>query len=117
MGQAFLTVAAHLNAGGGLRAMPEVIDPTPAELELADQLRALSPDIAPCQIRRMLGAWARWHGLVILEIAHQWDWAYDNPAILFAAEVRTMLDELLRSARVARSADGAGESRGRQRAT
>ena len=98
MGMAFLVLAARAHAAGALRAIATDDAVVAAEQEIADQLGTVSPGFPAGLVRHLLGMWARWHGLVILEVTHQWDWAYEDPATLFADEVAAMIDGLLQPA-------------------
>ena len=66
--------------------------PTTGEVELA---KLLDPDFPAELVSVMLGTWAHFHGLVTLEVLHQFDWIYaDDPEAFFNSEVERLMDSL-----------------------
>ncbi|MDJ0791985.1 MAG: TetR/AcrR family transcriptional regulator [Acidimicrobiia bacterium] len=90
VGQAFFAVAA---AGIAEGSIDPVVDRTATEGEAA--AAAAMPDgfgIPPEMIGLLLGTWSHWHGLVSLEVNHQFDWIYPGGADeFFEAEIDRML--------------------------
>jgi AcrR family transcriptional regulator len=93
MGQAFFTLAAEAIAAG-------VMAPSSGRAATEGE-RAFADEIAPVvslpaeAVGALLGTWAHWHGLVALEVTHQFDWIYAGDADVFAdAEIDRMIDAL-----------------------
>lgn len=95
MGYAFLTVAARAHAEGILRDLPVGRAPTAAECEVASHLQQIASDFPATMVQLLLGAWAQWHGLVILEVTHQLDWAYPDVDVFFTAEMTRLIDRIV----------------------
>lgn len=68
----------------------------PGGQRLADDIRGMvGIDLEPGTALRMIGAWARLHGLVSLEVFNQLHWLYPTDASTFAeAELEAQLDDL-----------------------
>ena len=94
MGRALFVIAADAWAQG-LLARPETSrTPGDHERELAAEIQELAPDFPVGLVPVLIGTWARWHGLVILEVTHQLHWLYPEPDTFFADEVERMVAEL-----------------------
>jgi AcrR family transcriptional regulator len=75
----------------GLLAVPPLARPVePAEVAMAGEIGGVPPELLPV----LLGMWARFHGLVMLEVTGQLHWLYPDPGTFFAGEVTRMVDEL-----------------------
>jgi AcrR family transcriptional regulator len=90
MGQAFFALAAEALARGELD--PEAgREPTPGELAFADEVAA-ELTLPAAVVGLLLGTWAHWHGIVALEVTHQFDWIYaDDADTFFNGEIDRML--------------------------
>jgi hypothetical protein len=65
---------------------------TDGERDLAADL---DPDLPAELIPAMLGTWAHFHGLVTLEILHQYNWMYgDDTDVFFDGEIARLLTSL-----------------------
>jgi AcrR family transcriptional regulator len=65
---------------------------TESERELAWQI---DPDIPAELVPAMLGTWAHFHGVVTLEVLHQFDWMYGAESeVFFEGEVERLLASL-----------------------
>lgn len=95
MGFAFMGVAARAYSAGKLRDFDIQREPTSAEREIAVKLDDLAVAFPPPLVQVMLGAWAQWHGLVLLEVTHQLDWAYPDVDEFFDAEMTRLADRLM----------------------
>jgi AcrR family transcriptional regulator len=92
MGDALFRVGIEAWVGGSLPLHQPSRVPVDGEVEMAKQIH---PDLPPTLIGVMLGAWARFHGLVTLEVLGQLDWMYgDKVGSFFDAEVERLLDDL-----------------------
>lgn len=95
MGRAFFGLAVEGIADGSMR--PDAgRPPTPGE---ADFAAGLGPgaELPAEAIGALLGTWSHWHGLVALEVGHQFDWIYGPAAdreAFFEAEVARMVTGL-----------------------
>lgn len=94
MGAAYFTIAADAFAAGELRGPVARRDPTPPEVELA---AGLAPGFPPSLVPVMLGAWAHWHGLVLLEVTGQLVWAYPDLQPFFDEQAEGIADRILGS--------------------
>lgn len=95
MGQAFFEVMVRAFAGGSVVPDPDWTPlGTDAESELADQLAHAAPGFPAGGIPVMLGMWAHWHGMVILEVTNQWHWIYPDPGPFYEAELDRMVASL-----------------------
>jgi len=94
LGAAFFGVAAEALGGGGIA--PQVRrEATVGEEAFADELADVLPGIPGDVIGAMLGTWAHWHGLVSLEVTHQFDWIYgDDGDAFFEGEIARMIESL-----------------------
>lgn len=87
MGEALFAVAAEAWMAGRLVA-PEPTRPLEAgERELAASIAESAPGFPAALVPVLLGAWAHWHGLVVLEVTDQLHWLYPDPAVFFDGEV------------------------------
>ena len=93
MGQAFFVVAGEALERGELD--PHTArEATPGELAFSEEI-AGEGAIPPSAVGALLGTWAHWHGIVALEVTHQFDWIYANDAdAFFDAEIARMVDSL-----------------------
>lgn len=90
MGQAFFSLAAQALARGELDPHAGR-EPTPGELAFADEIATELTIPAPV-VGLLLGTWAHWHGIVALEVTHQFDWIYANDSdTFFDGEIDRML--------------------------
>jgi AcrR family transcriptional regulator len=90
IGEAFMSVLIEGWKRGEF-TMPERNRPAqPGEVELAAQA---APDLPPTSIGAFLGTWAHFHGMVTLEILNQLDWAYEDPAAFYEAEVDALISD------------------------
>ncbi len=88
IGEAFMSVLIEGWRRGEF-AMPERDRlAQPGEIELASQA---APDLPPTSIGAFLGTWAHFHGMVTLEILNQLDWAYEDPAAFYEAEIDALI--------------------------
>ena len=63
-----------------------------SERELVWQI---DPDIPAELVPAMLGTWAHFHGVVTLEVLHQFDWMYGAESeVFFEGEVERLLASL-----------------------
>ncbi len=84
IGEAFMSLLIEGWKRGDF-SMPQRDRPAqPGEIELASQA---DPDLPPTSVGAFLGTWAHFHGMVTLEILNQLDWAYEDPAAFYRAEV------------------------------
>lgn len=90
LGGALFAVGVEAWAAGRLAVPPLGRPATPAEQAVAEQIGGVPPEAIPA----FLGMWARFHGLVMLEVTNQLAWLYPDPAAFFAGEVHRMVDEL-----------------------
>lgn len=92
MGQAFFALAVEGIAEGSMR--PDAgRPPTDGELALVAEWGPQVP-LPPEAIGALLGTWSHWHGLVALEVNHQFHWIYGTESAadaFFDAEVTRML--------------------------
>jgi len=94
IGRAFFSLAAEAAAAGNLR-VKQYREPTEGEFALAAELGVALPDLSADLIGSLLGTWAHWHGLVSLEVTHQFDWIYpDDRDEFFAGELERIIDGL-----------------------
>ncbi len=88
IGEAFMSVLIEGWKRGDF-SMPERGRPAqPGEIELASHADA---DLPPTSVGAFLGTWAHFHGMVTLEILNQLDWACEDPAAFYAAEVEALI--------------------------
>ena len=68
----------------------------PGGEQLAAEIAAIvGHDVGPGAALAMVGAWARLHGIVSLEVFGQFQWLYpDRATPLFEAEIATMAADL-----------------------
>jgi AcrR family transcriptional regulator len=90
MGEAFFAVAVDAWRRGLLS------EPSRGEAGGEPELAALiDPELPPPLIGVMLGTWARFHGLVTLEVLGQLDWMYgEDVDVFFESELERLLDDL-----------------------
>lgn len=93
MGMAFLAVAADAVGAGLIAAPPAGRPPTTGEQAIAE---AFDPPLPAALVPRLLGAWAHWHGLVLLEVTGQLDWAYPDTAAFFEEQADRIVERVLR---------------------
>lgn len=92
LGAAFFSLAWEQHAGEGAGAAREA---TAGELKLAQELKAEGLTIDSSQIPLMLGTWAHWHGLVMLEVTNQFAWIYPTDMdVFFEGELSRMIEAL-----------------------
>lgn len=93
MGRAFFTIASRAIAEGSLQ--PDSIrPPTPGEEAFAAEIAPYVP-LPAASIGALLGTWGHWHGLVSLEVTHQFDWIYGEDAdTFFESEIERMVRAL-----------------------
>lgn len=101
MGRAFFAVAAEAFAAGHLPARDAQRPPTQAEADVAAELSAIAPGFPAALVPAMIGAWGHWHGLVLLEVTGQLDWAYPDPQAFFQEQAQMIVDRILAEATVA----------------
>jgi AcrR family transcriptional regulator len=88
IGEAFMSVLIEGWKRGEF-SMPERARPAqPGEIELAS---LADPDLPPTSVGAFLGTWAHFHGMVTLELLNQLDWAYDDLAAFYEAEVDALI--------------------------
>lgn len=95
MGQAFFSVAGEAMERG--RFSPTATrQPTPGEQDFAQEINEVMPQFPPQLTGVLLGAWAHWHGLVALEVGHQFDWIYpgEDADTFFEAELERLIEGL-----------------------
>jgi AcrR family transcriptional regulator len=93
MGQAFFTLAAEAIADGSMAPLTGR-GVTPGERAFADEISPIL-ELPAEAIGALLGTWAHWHGLVALEVTHQFDWIYAEDAdVFFDAEIDRMIRAL-----------------------
>lgn len=92
MGEAFFALGVEAWRRGEVPPARPEREPTAGERELAALIDA---ELPPELIGVMLGTWARFHGLVTLEVLGQLDWMYgDEIDRFFEGEVDRLLDDL-----------------------
>ncbi len=90
MGEAFFSVGVEAWRRGELHAVSLGRPTIEAERNLAAEI---DPEMPPALVPVMLGTWAHFHGLVTLEILHQFHWLYgDDSDALFEGEIERLLD-------------------------
>jgi AcrR family transcriptional regulator len=90
MGEAFFAVGVEAWRRGELRPASLGRPTTGGERNLAAEI---DPELPPALVPMMLGTWAHFHGLVTLEILHQFHWLYgDESDALFEGEIERLLD-------------------------
>jgi len=90
MGEAFFTVMIDAWRFGSLPKPGR--DGVAGEAEFAAMI---DPELPAAVIGVMLGAWARFHGLVTLEVLGQLDWMYEDAVeVFFDSELERMLEDL-----------------------
>ncbi len=95
MGEAFFRLAAEAWAAGELTVAETAREPTEGERALAAEIGAVAGGFPAAAVPTLIGAWAHWHGMVILEVTHQLDWLYGEPAEAFVeGEIARMLTML-----------------------
>lgn len=94
VGWAFFGVAAYAFVRNAIALPPDERDPTAEERIIAKEIATLAPGFPAGAIPILVGAWARWHGLVTLEVVGQLEWLYPDPAVFYASEVHRIADEL-----------------------
>jgi AcrR family transcriptional regulator len=94
VGMAFFGVAAYAFVLDAITFPSLDRDPTPEERATADEVARLAPGFPVDAIGVLIGAWARWHGLVNLEVLGQLAWLYPDAAAFFRSEVERIADEL-----------------------
>ena len=95
MGQAFFSVAGEALERG--RFAPTARrHPTPGEEAFAQEIAEEMPGFPPETTGVLLGAWAHWHGLVALEVGHQFDWIYPegDADAFFEGELERLIEGL-----------------------
>ena len=96
--RAMLTPMLEAHTIGALRVPDHfaALDGDPGGRRLADDIRDMAGiDLRPGVALRMIGAWARLHGVVSLEVFNQLQWLYPTDASAFAeAELEAQLDDL-----------------------
>lgn len=96
--RAMLTPLVEAHLAGRLRIPPSyaAITDDPGARRLADDITEIvGAQITPGPALMMIGAWARLHGVVSLEVFGQFRWLYaDDAAPLFEAEIASMLRDL-----------------------
>lgn len=90
MGAALFAVGVEAWHAGTLAVPALSRSVEPAEAAMAGQIGGIPPELLPV----LLGMWARFHGLVILEVTGQLHWLYPDPSTFFTGEVTRMVDEL-----------------------
>ncbi len=91
MGQVFFSIAGEGLREGGFSPTGGR-PPTQREEALAEQLSGAFGDFPASLIGPLLGTWAHWHGLVALEVTHQFDWIYpDQGEAFFEGELARMI--------------------------
>lgn len=96
--RAMLTPMVEAHVAGGLHVpghFTDLVD-DPGGLRLAADIAEIARiDLDGGTALRMIGAWARLHGVVSLEVFNQLDWIYPDSASSFAAaELEAQLDDL-----------------------
>lgn len=94
VGMAFFGVAAYAFVFDAITFPSLDREPTPEERATADEVARLAPGFPAQAIPVLIGAWARWHGLVSLEVLGQLEWLYPEPGDFFTSEVERIADEL-----------------------
>jgi len=93
MGQAFFAVAGEALASGNLD-LRSAREPTQGELAFSEEIAA-DLSIPASVVGVLLGTWAHWHGIVALEVTHQFDWIYgDDADVFFDGEIDRMLSAI-----------------------
>jgi AcrR family transcriptional regulator len=95
IGEAFFAVVAEAWAAGEVAVPPAKRPLEAGEVELAAQVADRAPGFPADLVGVVLSTWAHFHGMVTLEILHQYDWIYPDPGVFYAAEVERILDGLL----------------------
>ncbi|HUG86758.1 MAG TPA: TetR-like C-terminal domain-containing protein, partial [Euzebya sp.] len=95
MGMAYFTVAAQAFSAGQLPTPLTDRAPTTAEVDVATQLSAVAPGFPPALVPVMLSTWAHWHGLVLLEVTGQLDWAYPDSRAFYDQQAAAIVDRML----------------------
>ena len=91
VGQAFFTIAASAVAAGQLEPAGRR-PPTPGEQKFAAEIVDTLPELSADMVGVLLGTWAHWHGLVALEVTHQFDWIYPQDRdVFFEGELGRMI--------------------------
>jgi len=91
VGQAFFTIAAAAVAAGELEVSGGR-PPTPGEQAFVAEIAETLPELSADMVGVLLGTWAHWHGLVALEVTHQFDWIYPQDRdVFFEGEVGRMI--------------------------
>jgi AcrR family transcriptional regulator len=92
MGEALFGVGVEAWRTGQM-TVPELgREATESEHELA---ASIDPDMPVELVPAMLGTWAHFHGLVTLEVLHQFNWMYgDDTEVFFEGEIERLLTSL-----------------------
>ena len=89
MGEALFGVGVEAWRTGQMAVPALGREATQSEHELAT---LIDPDMPVELVPAMLGAWAHFHGVVTLEILHQFDWMYgDDTEVFFEGEIQRLL--------------------------
>lgn len=95
MGQVFFALGAQAWREGLISA-PSAAEPSsPEEAALLEELRAQAPGFPAGLIPVLLGGWALWHGLTILEVTGQLHWAYPDTGAFYTDRVTAWVDACL----------------------
>lgn len=94
VGMAFFSVAAYAFVRDAIAFPPIERGPTHEEQAMADEISSLAPGFPVEAVPALIGVWARWHGLVTLEVVGQIDWLYPDAAGFYRSEVERIADEL-----------------------
>ncbi len=91
IGEAFFAIAAEGWQRGELTVARRSSTATPGEVDFAASIASGFPAEL---VGTFISAWAHFHGLITLEILHQLDWLYADPAHFYMREVDAMLSAL-----------------------
>lgn len=95
MGRAFFSVAGEALQRGRFSPTSSR-GPTAGEKAFVEEIGEAMRGFRPETTGVLLGAWAHWHGLVALEVGHQFDWIYpDQDAdVFFESELERLIEGL-----------------------
>ena len=92
MGEALFRVGIEAWRTGQMSVPTLGRDVTESEHQLAAQI---DPDMPAELVPAMLGTWAHFHGVVTLEVLHQFNWMYgDGTEVFFEGEIERLLNSL-----------------------
>jgi hypothetical protein len=92
IGQVFVRLGVEMWAAGEMQVTESSNPPVGTRgIELLSRIHEQAPGFPAPGLARLMGAWAAWHGMVMLEITHHLEWMYPDALPFFETELDRIL--------------------------